>query len=61
MSLRRCPRRCAYATSQDSVRARFRDDGVEAKDMTPEEFNRFVGGETKRVEQLVTDLKMPKQ
>ena len=50
-----------YATSQESVRARFKEDGMEAKDMTPEEFSRFVAAETKRVEQLVTELKIPKQ
>ena len=49
------------ATSDKGIRDRYRVDGLETVDMSPEEFNRFMESEVKQVTKLVSDLGLPKQ
>ena len=50
-----------HAKSVDAVKARFAADGVEAMDMTPDQFNQFMSREVATARQLVHDLGIPKQ
>ena len=49
------------ATADKAIQDRYRDDGLEAMDMTPDQFNQFMEREIKNVSKLVTDLGIPKQ
>ena len=49
------------ATSSAAIRSRFRDDGVEAMYMPPDEFNQFLTQEVAQYAKLVTELGLSKQ
>lgn len=49
------------ATATKAIQDRFRDDGLEAMNMSPEEFNQFMAREVAGVSRLVSDLGLQKQ
>ncbi|CAN7663832.1 tripartite tricarboxylate transporter substrate binding protein [Variovorax paradoxus] len=49
------------ATGTKAVKDRFRDDGVEAMNLTPDEFNQFLAREVTQAQAAVTELGLPKQ
>ena len=49
------------AISGHELKERFRTDGSEAMEMSPEEFNAFLKQDVTRLTKLVTDLGLPKQ
>lgn len=49
------------AISNPSIKDRFRDDGMEAMDMAPEEFNQFLAREVAQARKIVADLGLQKQ
>ncbi len=49
------------ATSSKELRERFRSDGSESMEMSPEEFNEFLKQDLERTSKLVADLQLPKQ
>jgi len=51
----------AAATATQRIKDRFRDDGLEAVNMTPEQFNAFMAREVEQVSKVVTDVGLAKQ
>lgn len=49
------------ATSSNAIKDRFRDDGMEAMDISAEEFNKFLAREVAQGQKLVSELGIPKQ
>jgi tripartite-type tricarboxylate transporter receptor subunit TctC len=49
------------ATSSKAIKDRFRDDGMEAMHMSPEEFNQFLAREVAQGQKLVSELGIQKQ
>jgi tripartite-type tricarboxylate transporter receptor subunit TctC len=49
------------ATTSTAIRDRYRDDGVEAIYMPPNEFNQFLAREVAQFAKLASDLALPKQ
>jgi tripartite-type tricarboxylate transporter receptor subunit TctC len=49
------------ATSTTSIRDRYRADGMEAMDMSPEEFNQFLGREVAQAQKFMNELGLQKQ
>lgn len=49
------------ATSDSAIKERYREDGLEAMSMSPDEFNQFMAREVRQVNKLVTDLGIQKQ
>ncbi len=50
-----------HALSNDAVKARFRTDGLEAVDMSPEKFNQFLAHEVAPDHKLVSALGLEKR
>jgi len=50
-----------HATASKDIQERYRKDGVEAIEMTPEEFDRFLAKEVARAGALVTELNLTKE
>jgi tripartite-type tricarboxylate transporter receptor subunit TctC len=50
-----------YAMSNDAVRKRFHSEGLEALDMSPEQFNQLLAREVTQNQKLVSDLGLEKQ
>ncbi|HZP86262.1 MAG TPA: tripartite tricarboxylate transporter substrate binding protein [Burkholderiales bacterium] len=50
-----------YVRSQDSVKDRFRKEGMEAVDLSPEQFNQFLAREVAQNQKIVADLHLEKQ
>lgn len=49
------------AMASKAVTDRFREDGMEAMTMSPDEFNQFLAREVTQAHKTVTDLNIPKQ
>jgi tripartite-type tricarboxylate transporter receptor subunit TctC len=49
------------ATTSTAIRDRYRDDGVEAIYMPPNEFNQFLAREVGQFARLASELGLPKQ
>ena len=49
------------ATSSQAIKDRYRDDGMEAMNMTPDEFNRFLAREVTQAQKAVTEYGVQKQ
>lgn len=48
------------ATTSKAMTDYFRSNGIEASDLSPEDFNRFMAGEVQQAVKLVTNLGLPK-
>jgi tripartite-type tricarboxylate transporter receptor subunit TctC len=59
--IRRLSEALKYAEAQDAVKERFRKEGMEAVDMSPERFNQFLAQEVAQDRKIVADLHLEKQ
>ena len=50
-----------YVRNQDAVKERFRKEGMESVDLSPEQFNQFLAREVAQNQKIVADLRLEKQ